>query len=241
MLEKLYKTNLVSSGKSSTFARKICREKITFTRQDNRKMNALTIENKILAKIKKRGRGSVYFVSDFVNYGTRASVNKALERLTDEGTIMRVARGIYCYPMIDRTFGTGQCPPSTDDIAKAVARRDGASIVPAEAWAQYQLGMTQQVPMNMIFLTNGPSRTIKTEIGLNIKFKHASPRYFSMKNIVACMIITALKDWKVENLSKEQLEKLKAVVKEHGPFPAEDIKLMPANVRELIQSFEAKD
>ena len=42
-------------------------------------MNMLSIENKILAKVKKRGRGSVYFVSDFVSYGTRASVNKALE------------------------------------------------------------------------------------------------------------------------------------------------------------------
>ncbi len=204
-------------------------------------MNALTIENKILAKTRKRGRGSVYFISDFVSYGTRASVNKALERLTAEGTMMRVARGIYCYPIIDRTFGCGSCPPSTDDIAKAVARRDGAKIVPAEAWAQYQLGLTQQVPMNVIFLTNGPSRTIVTEDGLNIKFKHASPRYFTMKNMVACMITTALKDWKVENLSEEQLDQLKAVVKKHGPFPPEDMKLMPANVRELIQSFESKE
>lgn len=204
-------------------------------------MNMLSIENKILAKVKKRGRGSVYFVSDFVSYGTRASVNKALERLTFEGTMMRVARGIYCYPMIDRTFGAGPCPPSTDDIAKAVARRDGAKIVPAEAWAQYQLGLTQQVPMNVIFLTNGPSRTIATEDGLNIRFKHASPRYFAMKNIVACMMTTALKGWKVENLNMEQIDKLKAMVENHGPFPAEDMKLMPASVRELIQSFERKE
>ena len=204
-------------------------------------MNALSIENKILAHVRKCGRGSVYFISDFVSYGTRASVNKALERLTAEGTMMRVARGIYCYPIIDRTFGCGPCPPSTDDIAKAMARRDGAKIIPAEAWAQYQLGLTQQVPMNVIFLTNGPTRTIVTEAGLSIKFKHASPRYFTMKNIVACMITTALKDWKVENLSEEQLEKLKAVVKKHGPFPLEDKKLMPANVRELIQSFETKE
>ena len=130
-------------------------------------MNALSIENKILAHARKCGRGSVYFISDFVSYGTRASVNKALERLTAEGTMMRVARGIYCYPIIDRTFGCGPCPPSTDDIAKAMARRDGARIIPAEAWAQYQLGLTQQVPMNVIFLTNGPTRTIVTEAGLS--------------------------------------------------------------------------
>ena len=204
-------------------------------------MNTLSIENKILAKVKKCGRGSVYFISDFASYGTRASVNKALERLTAEGTMMRVARGIYCYPIIDRTFGCGLCPPSTDDIAKAVARRDGARIVPAEAWAQYQLGLTQQKPMNVIFLTDGSSRTIMTEDGLNIRFKHASPRYFTMKNIVACMITTSLKDWKVENLNEEQFGKLRAVVEKHGPFPPEDMKLMPANVRELVQSFERRE
>ena len=66
-----------------------------------------------------------------------------------------------------RGFGCGPCPPSTDDIAKAMARRDGARIIPAEAWAQYQLGLTQQVPMNVIFLTNGPTRTIVTEAGLS--------------------------------------------------------------------------
>ena len=177
----------------------------------------------------------------YKRYSLTATINKALERLTFEGTMMRVARGIYCYPMIARTFGAGPCPPSTDDIAKAVARRDGAKIVPAEAWAQYQLGLTQQVPMNVIFLTNGPSRTIATEDGLSIRFKHASPRYFAMKNIVACMMTTALKGWKVENLSMEQIDKVKAVVENHGPFPAEDMKLMPASVRELIQSFERKE
>lgn len=201
-------------------------------------MGGLSIENKVFNKAKKCGRGSVYFINDFINYGTRSSVNKALERLTAEGKMMRVARGIYCYPIIDRTFDCGACPPSTDDIAKAVAKRDGAKIIPSEAWSQYQLGLTQQMPMNVIFLTNGPSRSITTEDGINIKFKHASPRYFTMKNIVACMITTALKNWKVEKLNVEQLEKLKSVCKKHGPFPSEDIKLMPANVRELIQSFK---
>lgn len=206
--------------------------------KNNEEMENDSIENKILAKVKKCGRGSVCFVSDFISYGTRASVNKALERLTADGTMMRVARGIYCYPVIDKVFGTGACPPSTDDIAKAMARRDGAKIVPAEAWAQYQLGLTQQVPMNVIYLTNGRSRTVETEGGLKIRFKQASTRYFAMKNIVACMVTTALKDWKVENLSEEQIGKLKEAVAKHGPFPPEDLKLMPANVRELIQSFE---
>ena len=53
-----------------------------------------TIENKILSQMKKCGRGSVYSSSDFPAYGSRISVNKALERMAASGTIIRVARGM---------------------------------------------------------------------------------------------------------------------------------------------------
>lgn len=195
-----------------------------------------TIENKILSHIRKCGRGHVFFPSDFPSYGSRASVNKALERMTTIGTIIRVARGIYCYPQIDKVYGLGAIPPSDETIAEALARKDGAKILPADAWAQYQLGLTQQVPMNYVYLTNGPSRTLEIRKGCAIKFKHASPRYFSMKNQLAQMITTALKEWKIENLNEEQVRKLETLVNEHGKFPPEDLKLMPSHVREFILS-----
>lgn len=78
-----------------------------------------TIENKILQRVKKCGRGSVSFSSDFPAYGSRASVNKALERMTAAGTIIRVARGIYCYPQMDKVYGLGAIPPSDETIAVA--------------------------------------------------------------------------------------------------------------------------
>lgn len=104
-----------------------------------------SIENKILAKVKKCGRSSVFFIGDFISYGSRNSVNKALERLTAKGLLLRVARGIYCYPKIEKVYGLGAVPPSLEDIAKAMAKRDGARIVPTGLFAQYQLGLTQQV------------------------------------------------------------------------------------------------
>lgn len=198
---------------------------------------AESIENKILEKVKKCGRGCVFFVSDFVNYGTLPSVNKALERMTTAGTILRVARGIYCYPKILKEYGIGVVPPSVEEIVKAMARRDGAKVISAEAWAQNKLGISQQIPMNYVYLTNGPARTVMTESGACIKFKHASPRYFTMKDPLGLLITTALKDWKVKNLNQEQLKQLKDIVVQHGTFPPEDLKLMPARVRELLQSF----
>lgn len=193
-----------------------------------------SIEDKILAKSKKCGRGSVFFVSDFVSYGNRNAVNKALERLTGKGLMIRVARGIYCYPKIEKVYGLGVVPPSLEDIAKAMAKRDGAKIVPTGLFAQYQLGLTQQVPMNVVYLTDGASRTIDLGEGKNIKFKRASPRYFAIRSQLALLLTMALKDWKVENLREEQIALIKAKMNENPRLQTADLKLMPSKVREFI-------
>lgn len=195
-----------------------------------------TIEDKILNKMKKCGRGSVFFITDFVSYGNRNAINKALERLTDKGLVLRAARGIYCYPKIEKVYGLGPIPPSMEDIAEAMAKRDGAKIVPSGLYAQYQLGLTQQVPMNVVYLTNGISRTINLGDGKAIKFKHSSPRYFAMRNQLALLLTTALKDWKVENLSTEQIEIIKSKLNASPRLQIADLKLMTSKVRELIIS-----
>lgn len=193
-----------------------------------------SIENKILAKSKKCGRGSVFFVGDSVSYGNRNAVNKALERLTEKGLMLRVARGIYCYPKIEKVYGLGVVSPSLEDIAKAMAKRDGAKIVPTGLFAQYQLGLTQQVPMNVVYLTDGASRTINLDEGRNIKFKRASPRYFAIRSQLALLLTMALKDWKVENLTEEQIALIKAKLNENPRLQAADLKLMTSKVREFI-------
>lgn len=195
---------------------------------------AETIEDKILAKSKKCGRGSVFFVSDFISYGNRNAVNKALERLAEKGLMLRVARGIYCYPKIEKIYGLGPIPPSLEDIAGAMAKRDGAKIVPTGLYAQYQLGLTQQIPMNVVYLTNGISRTINVGEGKSIKFKHSSPRYFAIRSQLALLLTTALKDWKVENLTEEQISIIKTKLNESPRLQIADLKLMTSKIRELI-------
>lgn len=194
------------------------------------------IENKILNKARKCGRGSVFFIGDFISYGNRNAVNKALERLTDREQIMRVARGIYCYPKIEKVYGLGAVPPSLEEIAQAIAKRDGAKIVPSGLYAQYQLGLTQQIPTNVVYLTNGVSRTINVIGGKSIKFKHASPRYFAIRSNLALLLTTALKDWKVDTLTEEQESIIKARLAESPHLEVSDLKLMTSDVREFILS-----
>ena len=90
------------------------------------------IGKRIVNNIKKCGRGSIFFPNSFVAYGDIKSVSKSLERLTKEAVIIRLANGIYLYP-----------------------KRDKAHIAPTGAYAMNLLGLSTQVPMNVVFLTDG--------------------------------------------------------------------------------------
>ncbi|EON76952.1 hypothetical protein ADIS_2613 [Lunatimonas lonarensis] len=64
-----------------------------------------TTENKILTKIKKARGGSLFFIEDFLAFGSANTIQKALERLTEKSEINRVTRGIYSRPQQDPYIG----------------------------------------------------------------------------------------------------------------------------------------
>ena len=115
----------------------------------------------ITAKIKKRivgkGRGAVFAPTDFLDLGSRASVDQALSRLADQDMIRRLIRGLYDYPKVSDRFG--KLAPSLDDVAQAVARKNNQTLQISPALAANQLGLSTQVPSHITYLTDGPTRT----------------------------------------------------------------------------------
>lgn len=195
----------------------------------------VSVIDKIANTIKYRKRGSIFFSSDFVSKGSLASVNKALSVLAKRGEIIRLASGIYCRPEIDQIFGMGEIYPGLDEIAEAVASRDGARIVPTGSYAQNRLGLSTQIPMNAVFLTDGSPRRIKVYNCKGILFKKAAPRIFKFKNPVARMLTLALKDIGEGSLTAEQKETIvKIVLQESRESFTKDYPLMPEWVRVLI-------
>ena len=83
----------------------------------------------------------------------------ALTRLTRKGMIRQLARGLYDYPIDHPKLG--KIPPSADAIAQALTQRDTTRIQPSGAYAANVLGLSEQVPTRIVFLTDGPSRRIK--------------------------------------------------------------------------------
>ena len=131
------------------------------------------IASKIKQRIIGKGRGAIVAPSDFLDIGSRASVDQALSRLADQGVIRRLTRGLYDYPKKSPRFG--YLSPSADDIAKAVARKDNQILQPSPAMAANQFGLSTQVPSKPTYMTDGPTR-VKTIGRQVIQFRNASSK-----------------------------------------------------------------
>ena len=193
-----------------------------------------SVEDKILTSLKKSGRGVAFTPARFAHYGSAAAVQKAIERLTENGHIIRVTRGVYCYPKIETELGLGVIYPTFDEIATCLANRDRTLIAPAGAYAINKLGLSTQVPMNAVYVTNGEGRKVEIRNGRSIVFKHAAPKTFAFESSFAQLVSIALKEIGKDNLTQEQLMTLKRLLNQQPRISEMDMKLMPAWVKKQI-------
>jgi len=191
------------------------------------------IEIQILGKIKKAKRGTLFFADNFVNFGNAKSVNKALERLVKSGKIDRVATGIYVRPKILKTVG--KIFPTIEEIVKSIAKRDKAKIVSTGSYALNQLGLSTQVPMNIVYLTDGAARIVK--IGkMTIKLKKTVPRNVSTIGEISSLVIQALRTIGKDNATDYEIRHIQNLLKTEKSTHLEyDIRLAPAWIREIMK------
>ena len=116
-------------------------------------------ESNISKLIKLKPRGALLFPDDFNHLGTPVAIRKALQRLREKGLIKQVTHGIYVCPKISKLIG--ELMPSAEEVAKGIAKRDKIKLVPTGSYALNALGLSTQVPMKLVFLTDGAARTIK--------------------------------------------------------------------------------
>ena len=154
-------------------------------------------------------RGWVFTSTHFLDVGSRSAVAKALERLADAGTIRRLARGLYDYPQKHSTLG--DLPANYERIAQALAGRDNLKIQPSGAYAANLLGLTDQVPARIVFLTDGPNRNVQIR-NQQIILKRTTPRNMATAGKMSGRVIQALRflgqsfvDDKVVGKLKEKL------------------------------------
>ncbi|GAO30693.1 DUF6088 family protein [Geofilum rubicundum] len=193
----------------------------------------LTIEDKVIKKIKKAGRGTLFFTNDFIAIGNSKAVSKALERLVDKGEIKRVSRGIYARPKTSKLIG--EVIPSKEEVAKAIAKRDKARIIPTGSYALNMLGLSTQVPLNAVFLTDGAARKIKLNTGM-ITFKRTTPKNLATIGKISGLAIQALKEiekGKVELWEEKKIIQL--LKKEDQSKLKHDLKMAPEWIRVIMR------
>jgi hypothetical protein len=171
-------------------------------------------------------------VDDFLDYGNPESVKKALLRLKEKEILARLAHGIYLYPKVDKELGV--LFPSTEEIAKAIARRDKARIVPTGVQALNKLGLSTQVTMKVVYLTDGAARTVK--VGKRtITFKKTSPKNLLVKGEISGLAIQALKTIGQNKIDEKTIEKIQAILKnEKKENIINDAKLSPAWINKIL-------
>ena len=187
----------------------------------------------ILKKVSKARRGSLFFTDQFQPLGTAEAIRKALERLVKKGELKRVSQGIYYRPEMNPVIGP--LTPGMEAIAKAIARRDKARLVPASAYALNRLGLSTQVPLNLVYLTDGVARKVK--IGKrSITFKKASPKNLAAIGEISSLVIQALKAIGKHQITEEEIKKVQELLqKENLHHLQHDFSLAPEWIRRIFE------
>ena len=174
------------------------------------------ISKEIRNRIIENGEGKLYMVSDFADLNNDALVTRVLSRLAEEQLLMRISQGIYLYPSKNR-YGVHK--PSIDTIAKAIAEKDKARIIPSGLTALNILGLSTQVPMNAVYLTNATPRTI-TVGNRKIVFKKSVPRNFAYQSDLFSLVVSAMREIGEDNMDDETVAKIKDILAKE---PSQDV------------------
>ena len=192
----------------------------------------MSIENQIVERIESFPKGELLLPTDFSDLGSSEAVRIALFRLEKEGVINRVAQGIYVRPKISKLIG--MLVPSAEEVAEAITKRDRIRTVPTGNYALNALGLSTQVPMNIVLLTDGSPRIIK--IGKRtIKFKKTTPKNLLAKGKISRLVIQALKEIGNGKVTAEEENKIIDLLKkEEDKDLKHDIALAPVWVQKIM-------
>lgn len=127
-----------------------------------------TLPETILDHSRHLPEGGILTPKEFLHLGSRAAVDQAFSRLAKAGLLMRVARGLYVAPVVTKY---GMQAPAMEKTVSSLAQKTQEAITGCGAQAANVLGLTTQMPVREVFITNGRGRTLKLN-GAVIEIRH---------------------------------------------------------------------
>lgn len=154
--------------------------------------------------------GAVFVAADFADITDKTTTNVALARLESEGIIRRVLRGVYDKPEYNE-FLKEYVAPIPDNVAHALARNYGWTIVPCGDTALNLLGLSTQVPATWIYVSDGTYKEY-TYDNTTIQFKRTTNKEVSKLSYKTALTIQALKALGKDKIDDALLDSLRKLL-----------------------------
>lgn len=193
----------------------------------------MSVNKNVRQRALQMRRGEPFTNGAFLKLGSRASVDKALSRLVEEGVINRVARGVFVRPK--KSPYVGEVMPEASRVLEVIARNRGETLQVHGAEAARRFKLSTQMPTKPVYYTNGPSREIR--VGkLNVKLVHtANPKRLQHAGEKPGMALSALWYLGKENVGENTIERIREGLSEEE-FEILRRSKMPAWMASAIQS-----
>lgn len=144
--------------------------------------------------IREWERGKIFFLEDFASIGDPVSVRRFLCDMVEDGFVIRLARGIYCYPRMEGEHSARIIRPLPETIAHALAKRENVRIIPYGDQAACKLGLCDLLIWNHRYLTDGSPRRINLSNEKKIYFDHTSEvKMFAFKSETMQLVSSAIR------------------------------------------------
>lgn len=165
-----------------------------------------SVDTQVLQRIQSHGPGWVFTPSDFADIGTRTAVATALKRHKAAGSIRLLGRGLYDVPRVHAVLGT--LWPAIESVSQALERKDGLRLQPSGVYAANLLGLSEQVPAKVVFLTDGATRTVK--VGpTQISLKRTTPRNMAAAGKLSGLLIQAFRSLGADHITPQRIQRLR--------------------------------
>jgi hypothetical protein len=168
-----------------------------------------SIDSQVRRHILAQGDGWVFTPSDLTDLGSRVAVASALMRYLDAGEIRLLSRGLYDKPRTHPVLGV--LWPDVAKVAQAFERKDGLRLQPSGAYAANLLGLSEQVPARVVYLTDGATRVVN--VGpTQIAFKRSTPKNMVCAGRLSGLLIQAFRFLGSEHITVSRITHLKSAL-----------------------------
>lgn len=165
------------------------------------------ISSNIYNRILQFNSDNVFIANDFFDIGNYETVRKVLNRLTAQGKIRRILKGIYYNPKYIDIIQEYEAP-SINKTAFAIARKYNWTIAPSGNTALNLLGLSTQVPAKWTYISDGRYVSFSLNNNIIIEFKYRSNKEISNMSTLTSMIIQAIKTIGKDKITDEEIEYL---------------------------------